>query len=129
IFHYESKGDKDKIINEVKIRNKKVGIAINPDTNSDLALPFLNNIDLVLIMSVHPGLSGQKLISEMVERVNLLSAYRIENNLEFLIDIDGGINIENSILINSDILTSASTILNAKDPKHVIKTLKYSDKA
>ncbi len=128
VFHYESEGDKNDIINEVKRKNKKIGLAINPNTQLDNLFPFLNYIDLVLIMSVHPGWSGQKFILEIVEKVNSLLAYRLENNLKFLIDVDGGINPENSKLIHSDILSSASAILKANDPDYAIQSMKYSDK-
>jgi ribulose-phosphate 3-epimerase len=128
VFHYEAEGDINEINNEVKRKKRKIGIAINPETDLDKIFPFLNVIDLVLIMCVHPGWSGQKFILDMIEKVNSLNAYKIENELNFLIDVDGGINPENSKLINSDILSSASAILNANDPNHVIHTMKYSDK-
>lgn len=75
-------------------------------------------------MSVFPGKSGQKFIWEVLDKLNLLIVYRQHNKLEFLIDIDGGINLENAKLIHSDILTSASSILRAKDPNLIIQALK-----
>ncbi len=127
VFHYESKGDKEAIINKIKKHNKKVGIAINPDTNLPKILPYLNKIDIILIMSVYPGWSGQKFIWEIPDKINLLLAYRQKNKLKFKIDVDGGVNPENAKLINADILTSASAILNAEDPNLVIHLLKVSE--
>ena len=124
VFHYESIGNIELIIDRVKSFNKKVGIAINPDTKLEKILLFLNKIDLILVMSVFPGKSGQKFIWEVLDKLNLLIVYRQHNKLEFLIDIDGGINLENAKLIHSDILTSASSILRAKDPNLIIQALK-----
>ncbi len=126
VFHIESEGDKERIIEEVKKKNKRVGIALNPDTQISEILPFINKIDLVLIMSVHPGFSGQKFITKVLDKINFLLMFRQKNNLDFLIDIDGGVNPENAKFINSDILSSASAILKAEDPNFIIKSLKYA---
>ncbi len=126
VFHIESEGDKDIIIEKVKNRNRKVGVALNPDTPITKILSFLDKIDLVLIMSVHPGWSGQEFMKEALEKVNILLTFKQENKLNFLIDIDGGINPENAKFINSDILSSASAILEAEDPNFIIQSLKYA---
>jgi len=126
VFHIESEGDKDIIIKNIKNKNKQVGVALNPDTHISKIMPFLDKIDLVLIMSVHPGWSGQEFMKESLEKVNFLLAYKKENKLNFFIDIDGGINPENAKFINSDIISSASAILEAKDPNFVIQSLKYA---
>lgn len=127
VFHYESGEDIENIINKIKKLDKKVGIAISPDTTLLKIIPYLNKIDLVLIMSVNPGYSGQEFIWETPDKINLLYAYRHQNNLNFEIDVDGGISPENAKLINVDILTSASAILKAEDPNQIIKLLKESD--
>ncbi|KKL50467.1 hypothetical protein LCGC14_2305200 [marine sediment metagenome] len=126
VFHIESEGDKDIIIEKVKNRNRQVGVALNPDTHISKILSFLDKIDLVLIMSVHPGWSGQEFMKEALDKVNFLLTFKKENKLNFLIDIDGGINPENAKFINSDILSSASAILEAEDPNFVIQSLKYA---
>jgi len=123
-FHKEIEGNIDAIIKKVKKKNKKVGIAINPDTDIAAILPFLESIDLVLVMSVNPGGSGQKFIPNSVEKVNQLREYKKKYN--FVIDIDGGINLKNAPELNVDIISSTSTILNAKDPNNIIESLKYS---
>ena len=126
VFHIESEGDKEKIINEVKNKNNKVGIALNPDTPISEILQFLNKIDLVLIMSVHPGWSGQRFITEVLDKISFLLTFRQKKKFDFLIDIDGGINTENAKLINSDILSSSSAILKAEDPNFIIQSLKHT---
>lgn len=130
VFHYESGGNIEGMITKIKNNNKKVGIAINPDTPLTKIVPFLNELDLVLIMSVFPGWSGQDFIWESVDKVDLLVAYRAYMNMGFLIDIDGGINLKNAGFINSDIVSSSSAILKAKNPNSVIQKLKeieYND--
>ena len=125
LFHFEIGVDKHIIIDQVKNFNKKVGIAINPDTNISEIVPFLDEIDLVLVMSVYPGWSGQKFIPEVIEKVNCLADYK--GKYRFEIDVDGGINLENAKkLKNADILSSSSTILKANNPNSIIKSLKYS---
>ena len=123
-FHKEIEGDIDEIIKKVKKKNKKVGLAINPNTDISEVLPYLGSIDLVLVMSVNPGGSGQKFIPNSVEKVNRLKEYKKRYN--FFIDIDGGINLKNAPELNVDIISSTSTILNAKDPNQVIELLKDS---
>jgi ribulose-phosphate 3-epimerase len=124
-FHYEITGDKKALINELKIRKKKVGLAINPDTTIAEITPYLDLVDLVLVMSVYPGGSGQKFISHSIEKVNQLA--NLKKKHDFIIEIDGGINLKNANQLNADILSSTSTILNAKDPNRVIDLLKHSD--
>ncbi len=127
LFHFEIDNDKHIIIKEVRNYNKKVGLAINPDTNVKEIIPYLNKIDLILVMSVNPGWSGQKFLTNSIEKVNTLAQYKKSHH--FLIDIDGGINLTNAKLLkNTDILTSSSTILKAKEPNKIIELLKFSDK-
>ncbi|NVM46268.1 MAG: ribulose-phosphate 3-epimerase [Candidatus Lokiarchaeota archaeon] len=124
-FHFEIEQDKNGIIEKVRSKGKKVGIAINPDTKIEEIVPYLNAINLVLVMSVYPGGSGQKFIPHSIEKVNDLNKHK--EKYDFLIDIDGGINIDNAKKLNVDILSSTSTILNASDPNKVISILKHSD--
>ena len=124
-FHYEITGDKKALINELKNRKKKVGLAIDPDTTIAEITPYLDLVDLVLVMSVYPGGSGQKFIPHSIEKVNQLA--NLKKNRDFIIEIDGGINLINANQLKVDILSSTSTILNAKDPNKVIYLLKYSD--
>lgn len=124
-FHYEINGDKNWIIKDIKERNKLVGMAIKPDTKVTSIVPYLDLIDLVLVMSVYPGKSGQKFIPSSIEKVDELTSYKKE--YDFLIDIDGGINTKNAKGLNVDILSSTSSILNAEDPNLVIELLKHSN--
>tara|TARA_Y100000591_G_scaffold188394_1_gene162871 strand:+ start:133 stop:792 length:660 start_codon:yes stop_codon:yes gene_type:complete len=128
-FHPESTDDTSKTIKLIKSFNKKVGISLNPDTELILAEEHLDNIDLILIMSVYPGFGGQKFIDEVISKIKKLDQIRKEKKHTFKIEIDGGINFETSkIAINAgvDILVSGTTIFkeNNGDLKKNIETLK-----
>ena len=126
LFHFESDGDKLTIINKIKKYGKEVGIVLNPDTGLSEIIPYFNVLDYILLMSVYPGWSGQKFIPETIKKVNKLAEYREKYN--FKIIVDGGVNCENAReLINVDILSSSSTILNAENPNFIIQSLKESD--
>lgn len=125
IFHYEAVKDINEMINKVKLYGLKVGIAINPETNINVLIPYLNMIDEVLIMSVHPGKSGQSFIEESLEKISVLKNIILEGNYKTIISIDGGINNETGLLCKDagvDELVSASYI--HKDIINNIKTLK-----
>ncbi len=125
VFHFESEGNKSNIIKLIKKNGKKVGIALNPETPVKSVLPFLNELDVVLIMSVNPGWSGQTFLPNSIFKVNELARYKTIYNFE--IDIDGGINLENARkLAKVDILSSSSTILKSENPTLTIQKLKYS---
>jgi len=126
LFHFESDGDKLTIINKIKKYDKEVGIVLNPDTGLSEIIPYFSVLDYVLLMSVYPGWSGQKFIPETIKKVNKLAEYRKKYNFEII--VDGGVNCENAReLINVDILSSSSTILNAENPNFIIQSLKESD--
>lgn len=125
IFHYEAVKDVNKVINEIKDYGLKVGIAVNPDTDVKNIYDYLSNIDIVLIMSVYPGKSGQVFINETLDKIKELKDYIVNNNLKTLISVDGGINDETGKLCKeagADILVSASYIHN--DIKNNIDKLK-----
>ncbi|MFX1477529.1 MAG: ribulose-phosphate 3-epimerase [Promethearchaeota archaeon] len=126
LFHFEVDSDKLNIIEEVINKGRKVGIAINPETDVSEIKPYLEKLDLVLVMSVNPGWSNQRFIPRTIKKVDRLAKYKKKYN--FLIDVDGGINPTNAKLLkNADILSSASSILQSTDPDKVIELLKESD--
>ena len=125
IFHYEAVKDINEMINKVKLYGLKVGIAINPETNINVLIPYLNLIDEVLIMSVHPGKSGQSFIEESLEKISILKNIILEGNYKTIISVDGGINNETGLLCKDagvDELASASYI--HKDIINNVKKLK-----
>ena len=94
-IHPEATDDLKASILKIKELNKKVGLSLNPGSKIDLILDFLDKIDLVLIMSVNPGFGGQKFIPEVLEKIKKLRKIQDVRNLNFDIEIDGGINFEN----------------------------------
>lgn len=124
-FHYEAVKDVNKVINEIKDYGLKVGIAVNPDTDVKNIYDYLSDIDIVLIMSVYPGKSGQVFINETLDKIKELKDYIVNNNFKTLISVDGGINDETGKLCKeagADVLVSASYIHN--DIKNNIDKLK-----
>ncbi len=116
-------------INEVKKYNKKVGLSLNPDIKLEKIKDFLDKIDLVLIMSVFPGFGGQKFIPDVVNKIKDLNKIKNERNLNFDIEVDGGINFSNSktvIEAGANILVSGTTIFkeNNGNLKKNIETLR-----
>ena len=127
--HPEATENLETSILKIKELKKKVGVSLNPETKIDLILNYLNKIDLILIMSVNPGFGGQKFIPEVLEKIKKLKEIREKENLNFDIEIDGGIDFENSKLAieaGANILVSGTTIFksNNGDIKKNIELLK-----
>ena len=128
-IHPEATNDLLVSINKIKEFKKKVGISLNPETKIEIIEELLDQIDLILIMSVNPGFGGQKFMPEVLNKVKKLDEIRKNLKMNFVIEIDGGINFENSKLaIESgvDILVSGTTIFknNNGDIKKNIDLLK-----
>ena len=123
-FHLEATDDINKVINYIKARDIKVGLAIKPNTKIEELYPFLPYIDLVLVMSVEPGYGGQPFIMSTIDKVNKLYDYRKEVGLDYLIEVDGGITDKTIKLVyNVDIAVSGSFITN-NDYQESINKLK-----
>ena len=128
-IHPEATDDLKESITKIKKLNKKVGVSLNPESKIDIILKFLEDIDLVLIMSVNPGFGGQKFMPEVLTKIKELKKIQEEKKLNFDIEIDGGINFDNSrdaINAGANILVSGTTIFksNNGDIKKNIELLK-----
>ena len=128
-IHPEATENLEDSITKISKLNKKVGISLNPETNIDIVEKYLEKIDLILIMSVHPGFGGQKFMPEVLKKIRKLRSIQIDRNLNFDIEIDGGINFDNSksaIEAGANILVSGTTIFksNNGDIKKNIELLK-----
>ena len=128
-IHPEATDDINSSISLIKELNKKVGVSLNPETKVDIIIEHLDKIDLVLIMSVNPGFGGQKFMPEVLSKIGELKKLRSAKDLDFDIEIDGGINFENSkiaIQAGANILVSGTTIFksNNGDIKKNIELLK-----
>ena len=128
-FHPEATESMSETISLIKKLKKKVGVSLNPQTSIDLVKDFLEKIDLILVMSVHPGFGGQKFMPETLGKIEDLSKLKKEKKLDFDIEVDGGINFDNSKLVKkagANILVSGTTIFknNNGDIKKNIDALR-----
>ena len=117
-IHPEATDDLNSSILKIKELNKKVGVSLNPETKIDTIIEHLKKIDLVLIMSVNPGFGGQKFMPEVLEKVKKLSDIKEKQVMNFDIEIDGGINFDNSktaIEAGANILVSGTTIFKSNN--------------
>ena len=117
-IHPEATDDLNSSILKIKELNKKVGVSLNPETKIDTIIEHLKKIDLVLIMSVNPGFGGQKFMPKVLEKVKKLSDIKEKQELDFDIEIDGGINFDNSktaIEAGANILVSGTTIFKSNN--------------
>ena len=128
-IHPEATKDLESSILKIKKLNKKVGISLNPETKIEVIINYLDKIDLVLIMSVNPGFGGQKFMPEVLNKIKDLKKIQESKGIDFDIEIDGGINFDNSkeaIKAGANILVSGTTIFksNNGDIKKNIELLK-----
>ena len=130
-FHPEATSDVSKTIKLIKDQNKKVGISLKPKSKIDLVKDYLNQIDLVLIMSVEPGFGGQKFMPDVLEKTKKVRDLINKQNLSVDVEIDGGINFENCSTVKNagaNIIVSGSTVFkeNKGDLKKNIEILRNS---
>lgn len=129
-FHYEACKDKVEVkenINYIKEKARRVGIAIKPETPVSEIYEFLPFVHVVLVMTVEPGEGGQKIIPETINKIEELNKYRNEKGLDFDIEADGGINVDNSqklIEAGADILVAGTAIISSKDYAQTIRNLR-----
>ena len=128
-IHPEATENLSESINHIKSFKKKVGVSLNPNTELNLVLDYLDKIDLILIMSVYPGFGGQKFMPEIIKKIKDLNNIKKDKNLNFDIEVDGGINFSNSKLVieaGANILVSGTTIFkeNNGNLKKNIETLR-----
>ena len=117
-IHPEATQSLGESIKTIKDLNKEVGVSLNPESKIDLISEFLDQIDLVLIMSVNPGFGGQKFMPEVLDKIKQLKKIQQDKDLNFDIEIDGGINFENckiAIDAGANILVSGTTVFKSND--------------
>lgn len=129
-FHIEavrSKEEAFEIINFIKENHSRVGIAMSPKTKVEEIYEYLPYIHMILVMTVEPGLGGQKLIPETLDKVKKLKEYADKNNIEIDIEVDGGINLETAKLAKdagANVLVGGTSIIKSDDYKKIISELK-----
>ena len=127
-IHYEvSKDTLSESIKNIKTNGMKAGVAINPDTDISVLDKYIQEIDLVCVMGVFPGFSGQKFIEATYERCKAVKELIEKYNSKTLIEVDGGVTIDNAkklIDCGADVLVSGSHVFKAENPKEIISKLK-----
>tara|TARA_B100001094_G_scaffold317381_1_gene359696 strand:+ start:588 stop:1241 length:654 start_codon:yes stop_codon:yes gene_type:complete len=124
--HYEACDNLEKVLKQIKKLNVKAGVAINPDTDISLLEEIISEIDLICLMSVFPGFSGQKFIPETFDRLKSIKEIINNKNLNTLIQIDGGVSLDNAeklVSIGADILVAGSFVFKSQDPNKTIENL------
>lgn len=122
--HVEACKDLEATLDKIKEQNMKCAVAINPDTEIEEITHVLEKVDMVLVMSVYPGFGGQKFILESFEKVEILDKIRKDKNLDFLIEIDGGVNVENAGKIaesGADWLVAGTAIFSGNITENINK--------
>ena len=125
--HYEACTHLHRTIQQIKAQGKKAGVSLNPHTPVSLLEDVIEDIDVVLLMSVNPGFGGQSFIEQTINKVDKLKKLIMESNSHTLIEIDGGVNFETGKrLVNAgaDALVAGSFVFNSPDPEANIKGLK-----
>jgi ribulose-phosphate 3-epimerase len=125
--HYETCPHLHRTLQRIKGAGMKTGVALNPHTPVNLLKDIIQDVDLVLIMSVNPGFGGQKFIPQTVEKVRALKALITEAKTETLIEVDGGVNLETGKLLvtaGADALVAGSFVFGSKDPVDTIGKLR-----
>jgi ribulose-phosphate 3-epimerase len=125
--HYEACPHLHRNLQQIKSLGMKAGVALNPHTPVHLLSDILHDIDMVLIMSVNPGFGGQQFINHSLEKIRALKKMITEKNLPTLIEIDGGVTLDNAASIvkaGTDVLVAGNTVFRSADPEATIAALK-----
>lgn len=125
--HYEACVHLNRTIQQIKELGMKAGVAINPGTSVYLLEDIIGDVDYVLLMSVNPGFGGQSYIAESTEKIARLKKFIKERNPKCLIEVDGGVNLQNVNEIRTagaDILVAGSAVFNSKNPEQTIQDLR-----
>lgn len=124
-FHYEAVDNVQQVINKILSLNIKCGISIKPNTDPKVLLPYLKDLDQILIMSVEPGFGGQKFMENALEKIKYLDKLRNSNEeYHYLIEVDGGINLSNVTKIReagANVVVMGTALINSSDKASLIK--------
>jgi ribulose-phosphate 3-epimerase len=126
IVHVEL-GDPRPLFDKLRAREVGVGLVLNPETPVDAVLPYLAEVDLLLVMSVHPGWGGQGFIPEVLDKVRVVRREIDEHGLAAEIEIDGGINVDtapSAAEAGVDVLVAGSAVFGAPDPLAAARAIK-----
>lgn len=125
--HYEACTHLHRVVQEIKKHGMKAGVTLNPHTPVSLLEDIIDDLDMVLLMSVNPGFGGQKFIENAVKKVEHLKEMIMKRNLPTLIEVDGGVNLETGKTLvdaGADVLVAGSFVFSAENPIETIHQLK-----
>lgn len=125
--HYEACPHLHRTVQQIKDTGARAGVALNPHTPVHLLEDLIEDIDMVLIMSVNPGFGGQKFIYHSIPKIKKLKDLITVRNAPTLIEVDGGVGMQNAeklLQAGTDVLVAGSSVFKAKDPKQAIKQFK-----
>ena len=126
-FHYEACADPAALIGKIKELGKKASVSISPKTPAEAVLPFLSELDMVLVMTVEPGFGGQSLIPETLEKVKIIRKAIDENGYNCNIQVDGGISEKNISLVTdagANVIVAGTAVFRSPDPKKTIEDMR-----
>jgi ribulose-phosphate 3-epimerase len=127
IIHVELDGQVESLIWKIRKLEKKVGLAINPSTPISLVQPYLDKIDLLLVMTVNPGFGGQEFIHETLPKIQQAEAWRREKQLSYRISVDGGVNFQTAVecaRAGADTFVSGTTLFGARSLKTAVTKMR-----
>ena len=125
-FHLEATDHAHRLISHIQSKGVKAGVALNPQTNVDSLDDILEGLDLVCLMSVNPGFGGQKFIYRTLHKIRTLKKKITERNLDTVIEIDGGVGLQNAESIlkaGADVLVAGSSVFKSENPTKTIERL------
>ena len=126
-FHYEACDDPAALIKKIKELDKKASISISPKTPAEAVLPYLPELDMVLVMTVEPGFGGQSLIPETLDKVTVIRKAIDENGYNCNIQVDGGISEQNISLVTdagANVIVAGTAVFRSPDPKKTIEDMR-----
>ena len=127
--HYESCDDPLSVVRYIHSKGVRAALSIKPATPPELLFPMMNELDMVLVMTVEPGFGGQKLIPETVKKVKVLRDYAEAQGLKLDIEVDGGIGADNLYMLTeagANVIVAGSAIFKAEDPDAVMRAMRKS---
>ena len=126
-FHYESKNDPQEVIDAIKKSGAKVGMSIKPATGADVIFPYLDQLDMVLIMSVEPGFGGQGFMENSLPKLEAVKNEIIKKGLDIDLQVDGGINNETVVRVvkaGANVIVAGSSLFGAPDFKKAVEEMR-----
>ena len=126
-FHLEAVDDPMPAIEKIRAKGVRTCLTVNPDIDVNRLLPYLHEVDMVLLMSVFAGFGGQKFIEDTMDKVRFIRRQIDARGLNTLLEVDGGVNVDNAPALfqaGADVLVAGSAVFHAADPKNVILSMK-----